>query len=549
VAGDAADYAGAGEGMAEGGGGRGATWDAAASDATTDRKVSVPWLRREILTAAPSLLAAVLTYPSHAAAQYLCYPRTMATVFNVLNYGADPTGVADSSAAFQAAVDAADVDRITTNATRALVYVPAGTFLLADVRLRTKMTFYGLGTAETILVQKNLGERHYIIYITSDTTDIGDNLIDIVVKNLQLRGTCDTDGFLEHVHLFSVTGCTGLTITNVFFHGMRGDGLYLPRIDLNNFRRYNKDIFIRDCTFDGINYQNRQGITITSGEHIHITNCHFTRTSADNMPGAIDIEPAAVHDMILKNIRISGNTFDDIHGNSGAIILSLGYTPDIPFSDIIIENNIITLNRPPPALSHGITIINTQELGGWKEDGISGIVVRGNTVQAATPGSYAHPLIIGAVNDLLVENNTFIDSGYMAKISNTGIQAAYYHVHRLTMRGNTFIRCGQTALAGGYGVGMRVYNAYDCLFEKNTFIDCGNGGSTPYGIEFLDGTSSGIAFKGNTWKNTGISNNMTYAILKRIVNQTHAFTPSTNVFDAYNQIPAGMLNTFEWPGS
>ena len=65
---------------------------------------------------------------------------------NVLDYGADPTGIADSTAAIQAAIDAASN-----------VYIPTGTYIISDPGLFTKdgLRIYGDGKTKSIFQKKS----------------------------------------------------------------------------------------------------------------------------------------------------------------------------------------------------------------------------------------------------------------------------------------------------------------------------------------------------------------------------------------------------------
>ena len=51
--------------------------------------------------------------------------RALKKIYNVLDYGADPTGVADSTSAFQSAIAAA-------KSAAGTVYVPMGTYIITD---------------------------------------------------------------------------------------------------------------------------------------------------------------------------------------------------------------------------------------------------------------------------------------------------------------------------------------------------------------------------------------------------------------------------------
>jgi hypothetical protein len=85
-------------------------------------------------------------------------------VFNVLNYGADPTGVVDSTAAFQAAID---------DALYGSVYVPYGHYkITSTLTIVRELIFYGEGMRESILEWSGGGNP--IIHVTTgaDNTTI-----------------------------------------------------------------------------------------------------------------------------------------------------------------------------------------------------------------------------------------------------------------------------------------------------------------------------------------------------------------------------------------
>ena len=93
-------------------------------------------------------------------------------VANVLDYGADPTGVADSSAAIQAALTA-----------RQQVYIPAGTYLINTALLpRTTQSIFGDGVNQTRLKAGTVGmtvlsypSGAYSNVVLSNFTIDGDN--------------------------------------------------------------------------------------------------------------------------------------------------------------------------------------------------------------------------------------------------------------------------------------------------------------------------------------------------------------------------------------
>jgi len=75
---------------------------------------------------------------------------------NVLKYGADPTGVADSTSAFLSAQTAGD-----------LIYIPPGTYLLDKFQQQHKKRFLGSGLTNTIIKQANTARPAW--YVVSKT--------------------------------------------------------------------------------------------------------------------------------------------------------------------------------------------------------------------------------------------------------------------------------------------------------------------------------------------------------------------------------------------
>lgn len=74
---------------------------------------------------------------------------------NVLNYGADPTGVANSTAAFEAALTAAGKG--------GAVYAPSGTYLIEGTLKVTERTLYGTSPTATIFTTKQNATAMFVM--------------------------------------------------------------------------------------------------------------------------------------------------------------------------------------------------------------------------------------------------------------------------------------------------------------------------------------------------------------------------------------------------
>ena len=97
------------------------------------------------------------------------YSMTTGAPTNILDYGADPTGATDSTAAIQAAIAAGDC-----------IYCPTGTYLITGQLNVGGKTFYGDGFAQTIF-ETNMPSNAYAVITfgklgwttASDTTSGG----------------------------------------------------------------------------------------------------------------------------------------------------------------------------------------------------------------------------------------------------------------------------------------------------------------------------------------------------------------------------------------
>jgi hypothetical protein len=110
------------------------------------------------------------------------YSMLYGAPINVLDYGADPTGVADSTAAFVAAQVAGKN-----------IYVPPGTYILDELRIQDGVQIIGAGYVNTIFKQAH--PNRFVINCLADAST----------------------GFLSSLNLcnFTVLGATGSTVAAV----------------------------------------------------------------------------------------------------------------------------------------------------------------------------------------------------------------------------------------------------------------------------------------------------------------------------------------------
>ena len=422
----------------------------------------------------------------------------------------DPTGMIDSTLGVQAAITASNS-----------VYFPAGTYLISNVTLRANTKLWGDGAAS--ILKQTLTSTFGMLQCDSGSSNVANNITGIVLRDLQLRGTVDTDGFSEFVYLLGLNGVSDVIIENVTFKGFRGDGFYLGSSFTAAIERHNQNIIVRDCLFDGINNQNRNGISIIDGDGVLITGCSFKNMTKSNMPGAIDMEPNADAFPIVRNITIRDNTFANIGGNVGAICAHIPATVTTLFHNITIDNNLIT---GYVGSGSAVSLNTNRALGTGSNNNQIKII---NNLASGGAGALA----LFALKDVHVASNTFVD---MSGAGNIGLDTATSAVLDVTLLNNVFRRCG----SAGVGIGISVGTASYLNIKGNKFIDCGTGAvGAAIAIDFSAGSSSFVSLVDNSFLAPGVKTLV--AIHKEAA---HTFTAATNTFSA--NVLNGLSNAFQW---
>lgn len=210
-----------------------------------------------------------------------------------------------------------------------VVTLPANTFIFGDgpsTILRQKSTFVGGSTGS---LYANSGSA-------SATVD------NITIRDLRIEGTnIATPTFSQFKHLISLNGVRNVLIDNVQIIGFQGDGIYFGSGVNASDERHNYNVVVRNCFFDGINNENRNGISVIDGDDGVISGCTFQNCGKSTMPGAIDFEPDDATYHIVKKWIVENNTFSAVGGNFGCI--GMLFPPLVPLpSGFIIRNNVFS---------------------------------------------------------------------------------------------------------------------------------------------------------------------------------------------------------------
>lgn len=380
---------------------------------------------------------------------------------NVKWFGAKGDGVTDDTSTVQQAIT------LYSN-----IYISNGTYLVNAISIPDNRYIYGDENA----IIKSLNSYTYMCFhINSEDKD---NFIsNISIENITLEGLSTTTGFSEFKHLIRINGGKNITIKNCRFLSFSGDAIYIGSGDIGGQERHNKNITIDNCFFDGVNKENRNGISIVDGSNILINDCFFTRCTKSNMPGAVDIEPDNNSFHIINNIKVANCSFDDV---GGTCVLSF-YSPPAPtnINTIIFENNNF---KNCNTTNIGVTYLNTPA----RSSSPHNIIIKNNN---ADNGSV--PFSINGVKGVIIEGNTFRN---FTKGANIGLFTISTFTNNLVfdcmIKDNTFYRCGSTEPGG-----LQIFKTEDIKIYSNIFTL--NGNSTGGQVFFGDGSSAYVDIQNN----------------------------------------------------
>lgn len=344
------------------------------------------------------------------------------------------------------------------------VFVPAGTYLVKQLNLKSGLEFYGEGAGSQLKAYDNSLQCEFMLvtYVRDGgTANVADNMRDIHLHDLVLNGRVDEFGYMQYFYLFAANAISDLLVERVVFRGFRGDGLYLGSGTLRNTERHNQRVVVRDCLFDGLVKDNRNGLSVIDCDTLTVEDCTFQNignAKLSSSVGAIDFEPD--HDWgIYRNIHIRRCKFIDINSvNTAGITFFNGHqkgenirgwnVSDCQFVNcywgIYGATKPKTKDDPPDYL----TVVNCSFVNSIRFDiqvgGLSNTQISGCTFQRTPPGS-------GPGGDS-VRLGVFVWHA-----SDNAIKAV--------VTGNTF--SGIRPQMGAVGI----FGASDAVCAGNTFID------------------------------------------------------------------------------
>lgn len=370
--------------------------------------------------------------PAGAGAVSTTVQAKLRETVSVKDFGAVGNGVADDTAAIQAAINAHDN-----------VYIPPGEYRCdGQIALRANLTLTGAGVGITRIKKVTTTFGGVMCANSASTTA---QLANITLRDFTLFDDVVALGFSESQHLLTFHGVDNVLVDRLEFYGFRGDGLYVGEWNEAIRTRLNTNITVINCLFDGVNKDNRNGISVITGDRIAIANNVFQNVTRSNMPGAIDLEPDASTTSVITNINISGNRFFNVGGNVGALGVIIPSNV-AEFQNITVTGNTFDTCQIALAVVHqrvttehqnfaftGNAALNVSRLFQFTGATSRGITVTGNTVS----GSGTSLLGFDAtdiVENVVVSNNSFTNS----PSTSTGALAINGQAKSIVVSGNTF---------------------------------------------------------------------------------------------------------------
>jgi hypothetical protein len=395
---------------------------------------------------------------------------------DVTKAGADPTGKTDSTDAFRKALQSSKA-----------LYVPPGTYIVGGLELPAGTSIRGAGEGSVL---KQAPKQRFVLWCDSGSPDPARNITSLRLENLQLRGTSDSDGFSEQIHLLSVNGVSDLSIDSVVFRGFRGDGIYLGG-GATGAPRHNTRVNIYRCLFDGVNRENRNGLSVIDCAGLVVEDCRFINSTRPNMPGAIDLEPNANTFHVIRNVKIAHNRFANIRG-IGVIGFYSPVVLSTPPSDIVIEDN--TIDDCPADM----VFFFMMPASAAASSGEPSFIFRNNKIRNSGGRAFS----VRGVPSGIIADNQYSQTKKAAQI---GFEKPNDTARGIKVTNNVFDHCASEDDAG-----VQVYTVNDLKFERNQFIDCGNGTPNASAVQLLKGSGAGLSFAGNTF--AAPTHRMTYSV-------------------------------------
>ena len=322
----------------------------------------------------------------------------------------------------------------------------------------------------------------------------------VAFTNFTLRS--DVGSFSEYQHFVELSGAANALFDGMRFIGFRGDAIYLGS-GVGREQRHNKNVTVTRSLFDGVNWQNRNAISVIDVDGMVIDGNTFRRCSRPNMPGPVDFEPNANPWHVVQGIRVRNNVFESNGGNVGEVSFFAPAAVKLAPRDIEISGN-----RSKGYKGTGSFLAYDANRAFAASSPDTGLRATGNI---ASGGNRPFSILNG--KKVALDRNQWTDFAQGALVGFRGKE-----VRGMTVN-DRFTRVGHVG-----GAGLIIFNADGLDLAQSEFADCGTGKpAASNAIQFNEGRSRGIILDGiQVTSPTG----KTLVAVER--NPGHIFTPATN---------------------
>lgn len=375
---------------------------------------------------------------------------------NVLDYGAVNNGVTDSTAAIQAAIDAA-------SASGKWVYVPAGTYKIipATVIDDEDPTFI---TKVGVLIRSNM----HIWAEPGATFRIADHVsTDASPQSMGMFGTDTPESKVSWYNLIM---------------DMNGQNNPISPNRPTTYVRFNQSQIL---------VSGKPGGVVAYLDDVHIENCTFI-----NNCGVCDLVMAQTNQLnadIGRRWRVIGNFFGNGGFDTDDHTAVFAWADDVEFSSNIVQNNTL------PNVTGGNTCY---EIHGNRHK------ITNNTFQGYYRGIWVSSnLTDSEVTDCIISNNIFETAYYGVDFFRTA--AALGKTSNLLISGNTF-RFDNYVITPGPAPAIKVAIHIASEYEQGFVLIDGNTGTstdTTVGTAFFSAVTQSVAAQPKT--DIVVSNNKT----------------------------------------
>lgn len=299
--------------------------------------------------------------------------------------------------------------------------------------------------------------------------DTADNQRNIRLAGFELRGQADQPTFLEHAHLLNINATTDFLAEMMRVRAWQGDAAYLGSSNIYNTERHNERIRFDRMTFDGVNAENRNAVSIIDGTDVSITRSKMLNTTRPGQPGAVDVEPNGFAWTLIRRILVEDCFIKGGYGTGVTLLLPSNTNLTTPITDIEV-NRVVVENKDT-----GFGALRKDAVGTVQDN----FRFKGMTVKnCQTPFIFDNTRGVDLMDSYIEGATKKALLGYVAEMGNYDFRSSNVRM----------VRCGKLETNA-----LNIGKIDGLLMDRWLFEDCGReDGAGGRAIYFANGTGKNI---------------------------------------------------------